>query len=145
MQHICFDDSLQKWFDFKIPKTTIDKDYIEKSLSEDFDISFKPSSKIIFIGKIPTFEYYIQSKKGMQREMATLFFVTKTSAQQIQILRTHADWLLSILRNISVENSKTYTLQEVKDNYEAAGLEDFELFWDNKPMNGMRKVGLLRI
>jgi hypothetical protein len=31
------------------------------------------------------------------------------------------------------------------DSYEAAGLEDFELFWDNKPMNGMAKMGLLKI
>ena len=29
--------------------------------------------------------------------------------------------------------------------FEAAGLEDFELFWDNKPVNGLQKFGLLRL
>ena len=32
-----------------------------------------------------------------------------------------------------------------KESYEAAGLEDFELFWDNKPVTTLYKAGLLRI
>jgi hypothetical protein len=31
------------------------------------------------------------------------------------------------------------------DSYKAAGLEDFELFWDNKPVNTLHKVGLLKL
>ena len=50
-----------------------------------------------------------------------------------------------MLEKLSINNNKLLTLQEVKDDYEAAGLEDFELFWDNKPVNGMNKVGLLRL
>jgi len=34
------------------------------------------------------------------------------------------------------------TLKEVKADYELAGLEHFELFWDNKPVNGLNKAGL---
>jgi hypothetical protein len=33
----------------------------------------------------------------------------------------------------------------VKDSYEGAGLEDFELFWDNKPVNALYKFGLLTL
>ena len=36
-------------------------------------------------------------------------------------------------------------MQEVKESYEASGLDDFELFWDNKPVNTLYKVGLLKI
>jgi hypothetical protein len=50
-----------------------------------------------------------------------------------------------MLEKLSVSHLKTWTLREVMDNYEAAGLEDFELFWDNKPMSGMGKLGLLRM
>ena len=81
----------------------------------------------------------------MQREMATLTFINKTTTQQIQILKAQAEWLLPMLQNLSIANAKAYTLQEVMDSYEAAGLEDFELFWDNKPMNTMWKMGLLRL
>jgi hypothetical protein len=31
------------------------------------------------------------------------------------------------------------------DSYNAAGLEDFELFWDNKPVNTLYKAGLLML
>jgi hypothetical protein len=37
------------------------------------------------------------------------------------------------------------TYAAVKESYEAAGLEDFELFWDNKPVTTLYKAGLLRI
>ena len=50
-----------------------------------------------------------------------------------------------MLPKLSVDNVKTYTLQEVKASYEAAGLEDFELFWDNKPVSGLYKFGLLKL
>jgi radical SAM superfamily enzyme YgiQ (UPF0313 family) len=145
MQHICVDDPLQKWFDFKVPKTSVEANYIENALFQDVDLSFKPNAKIIWLGKTPSCEYYTQSKKGMQREMATLVFASKTSELQIQILKSHADWLLPMLEKISIKNPKTYTLKEVMDDYEAAGLEDFELFWDNKPMNTMSKMGLLKL
>jgi hypothetical protein len=51
--------------------------------------------------------------------------------------------LLTMLPLLSIQNEKQLTLQQIKDNYEAAALEDFELFWDNKPMNGLWQSGLL--
>ncbi|MFM7721236.1 MAG: hypothetical protein ACKO52_08855 [Sediminibacterium sp.] len=33
----------------------------------------------------------------------------------------------------------------IKAGYLAAGLEDFDLFWDNKPIKTLHKAGLLRI
>jgi hypothetical protein len=65
--------------------------------------------------------------------------------QQIQLLKTHADWLVPMLDKLSIRHMKTWTMQELVNDYEAAGLEDFELFWDNKPMSGMGKLGLLRV
>jgi hypothetical protein len=62
----------------------------------------------------------------------------------IDIARQDADWLLPMLEKMSV-GDKLMTLQEMKESHEAAGLEDFEMFIDNKPMNTMHKVGLLRL
>jgi hypothetical protein len=87
----------------------------------------------------------MQSKKGMQREMATVSFIGKSTSMQIQILKTQADWLLRTFEKISIDQPGILTLQELMESYEKAGLEDFELFWDNKPMNGLWKMGLLRM
>ncbi len=139
------DDPLQKWFDFKTPKTSIDPDYIANALNELDGSSAKPGAKIVWLGKNVSAEYFTQSKKGNSREMVSLSFITKKETQQLKVNKQQGDWLAGILPELSVANLKTYTLKEVKDNYEAAGLEDFELFWDNKPVSNLYKFGLLRL
>ena len=144
MQHIGLDDPLQKWFDFKIPKTDIEPDHIEKILSADALPMFRPAAKMLWLGKTLGVEYFTKSKKGMQREMATITFINKSTELVMDIPRQDADWLLPILEKLKPDQRVT-TLQEMKESHEAAGLEDFELFLDNKPMNAMYKVGLLRL
>ncbi len=145
MHQLGLEEPLHKWFDFKVPKTIMHPDYIVKALEDDVALSFKPTAKVVWLGNAPQCEYFTQSKKGMQRQMATMLFITKSGNFQMQVLQSHADWLQQILPKLSVHNEKMFTLQEVMDDYEAAGLEDFELFWDNKPMTGMLKAGLLTI
>lgn len=144
MQHIGLDDPLQKWFDFKIPKTDVETNHIEKILLEDPLPLFRPTTKLVWLGKTIGVEYYTKSKKGMQREMATITFINKSTSLVIDIPKQDADWLLPMLEKITI-GDKLLTLQEMKESHEFAGLEDFELFIDNKPMNTMHKVGLLRL
>ncbi len=145
MHSICLDDGLQKWFDFKVPKTTVSADFIKNALLKDELISFKPTAKMVWLGKEPVVSAFTQSKKGNQREMLSLSFTTKKGEHQIQLQKNQGDWFLEILKKLSVSNLKNYTLGEVKESYETAGLEDFELFWDNKPVSTMNKTGLLRL
>ena len=49
MHGMCFDFPLQEWFDFKIPKTTIRKDFIAHALTQNIHTLTKPSSKIIWL------------------------------------------------------------------------------------------------
>ena len=145
MHGIGLDEPLHKWFEEKVPKTTITADHIEKIISEREFIPFRAAAKVIFLGNIPSVEFFTQSKKGMSREMATLSFTNKRNTQQIQLLKPQAEWLVEMLSKLSVKNEKQHSLQEIKANYEAAGLEDFELFWDNKPMNTSYQSGLLTL
>ncbi|MEP6725773.1 MAG: radical SAM protein, partial [Bacteroidota bacterium] len=145
MHGMCFDDPLQKWFDFKTPRTKIAPDYIIKALGQDELPVFKPTAKIIWLGTSPVLDYFTQSKNGNQREMAVLNFVTKKETHKIQLPADQGKWLENMLQQLSAANIKNVTLQEVKDSFEAAGLEDFELFWDNKPISTMHKIGLLRL
>ena len=144
MQHIGLDDPLQKWFDFKIPKTDVEPNHIETILLEDALPIFRPTTKLVWLGKTIGVEYYTKSKKGMQREMATITFINKSTSLVIDIPKQDADWLLPMLEKMTI-GDRLLTLQEMKESHEAAGFEDFELFIDNKPMNTMHKVGLLRL
>jgi hypothetical protein len=144
MHGACFDYPLQKWFDHKVPRTTIAPDYIIKAIEEVEMINTNPNTKIIFIGHQPKTETIIKSKKGSQWELLSLSFETKKETVNIKVDVEAGKWLTGILQRTSITNPKTLTRQEVKADYENAGLEDFELFWDNKPVNTLWKAGLLQ-
>ncbi|MFM9824569.1 B12-binding domain-containing radical SAM protein [Flavobacterium sp.] len=142
MHGICFDYELQEWFDFKIPKTKIHPDFISEALLKDLDFNIKPTAKIVWLGGMPTLEYFTKSKKGNSWEMMTLTFHDKKESFTIQTAKNEGEWLVQILQKISVSNSKIYSFQEVKSDFEIH-FNDFELFWYSKPVNTLRDFGLL--
>lgn len=145
MHQIGFDIPLHKWFDCKVPKTTISPDYISNIIANSKFQTQKPTSKVIFIGNLPTCEIMTKSKKGQSWQVASLCFETKLQTLTINISVEHANWFMSMLPKWQITENKIYTLQEVKQSYEDLGLEDFELFWDNKPMNNLHLASLFCI
>ena len=145
MHNIAVDEPLQKWFDFKIPKTTVAPNYIAEVLQNETYTDVKRSAKVVFTGHMPTIQYFNQTKKGRSREMAVLSFETKKTTVTVQVLAENGRWLLALLSELSIYNKQQYTLAAVEEKYEAAGLEDFDLFWFNKPMNGLQHAGLLQL
>ena len=143
MHGVGLDEPLHKWFDTKTPKTTIDSNYIVNILSENELADYKPSSKIVFIGNLPSIEIITKSKKGNQWQLASLTFETNNTSINIKVDEMQGKWLHGLLEKISIQQQSIFTMQEVKDDYGASGLEDFELFWDNKPVNQLYKAGLL--
>ncbi len=144
MHGTCLDFPLHKWFDFKTPNTTIPKDHIQKAILEPELIS-STHYKTIWIGTMPTSQLVQKSKKGNKWEEMQLQFQTSSNSFSISIDPKQADWFLKILPELSLENSNGLLLSEIKASYQAAGLEGFELFWDNKPINTLSKAGLLRV
>ncbi len=143
MHSACLDYPLQKWFDHKVPKTTIPPDYIQKSLDELAYQPAKPTARVVFIGESPTFSVITKSKKGSQWEVGQLTFYTATDTVIAQMTVEQAKWLMGILPKLAAENLQLLTLQQLQEEYEKQGLDDFELFWDNKPINILYKAGLL--
>ncbi len=142
MHGICFDYELQDWFDFKIPKTTISPDFIFDALQEEGEFNSKPNAKIVWLGGKPAVDHFTKTKKGNSWEMLTLTFHDKKESFSIQTNKLEGKWLIEMLQKISVSNSRIYTFQEVKSDFESQ-LEDFELFWYSKPMKTLREFGLL--
>jgi hypothetical protein len=142
MHGICFDYELQDWFDFKIPRTKIPANFIEKALNEDQNFNTKPTAKVVWLGTNPEAEYFTKTKKGNSWEMATLTFHDKKETFTIQTSKTEGEWLVSVLNKIRVASGQTYSFQDVKLDFEKE-MENFELFWYSKPINTLREFGLL--
>ncbi|SFA71030.1 Radical SAM superfamily enzyme YgiQ, UPF0313 family [Flavobacterium swingsii] len=142
MHGICFDYTLQDWFDFKIPKTTVKPDFIYNSLQKEESFNIKPSAKIVWIGGKPFTEVFTKSKKGNSWEMIKMIFHDKKETFEIDIEKEKGDWLLKTLETISVHNDKTNIFSVLKTDFEN-NFDDFELFWYSKPINTLRNFGLL--
>ena len=138
------DYPLQKWFDFKVPKTSVAPDFIRKAVEEP-EYGAAANSKIIWLGKPPKAETVRKSKKGAQWEVLSLTFQTPEAPFTINVEPEKGAWLVSLLPRLQVQNPAPLTLQMIKEDYERSGLEDFELFWDNKPVNTLYRAGLLRV
>ena len=145
MQGIGLDEPLHKWFDRNVPKTTISKDHILKIITEEELPPSNLNTKIIFLGTLADSELVIKSKKGNQWTVLQLTFLSKKEKLTIQVDEQKGNWLLTVLPKLTIQQQTLMTHGELKADYEKAGLEDFELFWDNKPVSQLYKVGLLRV
>jgi hypothetical protein len=145
MHKACFDFPLQKWFDFKVPKTSVPNDFIRKALEDTELYTPNPHAKVIYFGAPPVKTIQSKSKKGATWEVANLKFETAQASIDIKIAPEQAAWLEYILQAIHYSQEKTWTLKAIKENYEQNGFEDFELFWDNKPISSLYKVGLYHL
>ncbi len=147
MHGICFDYPLQDWFDFKIPNTKISNDYIITCLEKEPEFNIKPSAKIVWIGGMPLGQSYTKSKKGNSWQMIKLIFHDKTETFEISLDEDKAQWLIKILKMISLLEIKNadisiQTFAQLKSDFENS-FEDFELFWYSKPISTLREFGLL--
>ena len=75
----------------------------------------------------------------------TMEFQSNKNAFSINVASDKGAWLLKLLSEINIQNSNGLLIADVKNSYNQAGLSDFELFWDNKPVTHLSKAGLLRV
>ena len=143
MHGACFEFPLQKWFEFKIPKTTIASNYIQTQI--DLIDMGASNYKAIWTGLMPDTTMVQRTKKGSKWEEMNLRFETNISTVSVNVDPLKGEWLIQLLTKINVDSSNGMPLADIKADYQAAGLEDFDLFWDNKPVNTLHKAGLLRI
>lgn len=142
MHGICFDYKLQDWFDFKIPRTTIPSNFIDRAINIEENFMVKPTAKVVWLGGKPTVEMFTKSKKGNTWEMMNLHFHNKRETFSIQTNKTEGEWLASLLDKISATNQRVLTFQDIKADFET-NMEHFELFWYSKPIHTLREFGLL--
>ncbi|MCD9615596.1 B12-binding domain-containing radical SAM protein [Chryseobacterium gleum] len=142
MHGVNFELPLQEWFDFKIPRTTIHPDYIHDCLLEDGQFQLKTNSKVVFLTKNVIAENRVKNKKKYSGTYTLLTFHLKTNIVKIELEQKKAEWLMNVLEENAIENSKKPTVQQLKNNFEE-NFEDFELFWFSKPMQQLKENGVI--
>ena len=141
MHGIGFDLSLQDWFEFEIPETHIDPDFIYNSLAQEPVSIIKSSAKILWLGALPLVSEFSKTKKGTTKDFLEFTFHDTAESYQITLEKDKGLWLLDILEDITAQN-KPQSFKQLKTNFETQ-FEDFELFWHSKPIDVLRNSGLL--
>ncbi|TKB98931.1 B12-binding domain-containing radical SAM protein [Pedobacter cryophilus] len=142
MHGICFDFPLQDWFDFKIPRTSIKKDFIQNCLTTDEHFNTKPTAKVVWLGGKPTTASYTKSKRGQTWDLLKMTFHDKKESFEINLDQDKGLWLAQTLEKLSAQQENLLTFEQLKTNFEQQ-FDDFELFWYAKPINTLRDYGLL--
>jgi len=145
MHGIGLDFPLQDWFGHKVPRTKIPSQFIAEALAEEPLFALKPTTKLVWLGTAPSLTHFTKSKKGQQWEMLTLTFQDKKETFTINLDRAQGEWMALMLQKLSVAKAEVSTFQEVKADYEACDLGDFELFWYSKPLRTLGEFGLLAL
>ncbi|MFN5931645.1 MAG: B12-binding domain-containing radical SAM protein, partial [Sphingobacteriales bacterium] len=135
MHGACLDFPLQKWFDFSVPKTSVQPNVIRNAIAEP-ELVTNPNSKYIWIGSTPSIEIHQKSKKGQKWEVMSITFQTLSGKLNISVDPARGNWLIDLLPKLE----QPLSIQKIKEGYEKSGFEHFELFWDNKPVNTLYKA-----
>ncbi len=142
MHGICLDYPLQKWFDFKIPATTVPHNFIRNALANAKE-NHQPTAQVVFLGNLPEAEPFVNVKRGKIIDGTKLTFHQKAKVFTAKLDKPVANWILKVLPEIKVGQKKAITFAQFQQKYEADGLEYFELFWQSRGAEIIRAAGLL--
>ena len=143
MHGIGFDLPLQDWFDFKIPETSIDQDFIYDSLEIPVTFNIKPNAKIVWLGNMPLVNEFSKTKKKQTKHFLELTFHDTNNSFSVVTDKDKGNWFLDLLEtSLSPNNDKLQSFSQLKTDFETQ-FEDFELFWFSKPINVLKENGLL--
>jgi hypothetical protein len=139
------DEPLHKWFDHKVPKTSIAPDYIERILLEPEFPPNKPTVRIIWLGQGDQIRLITKSKKGQQWEIAEWTGFTERHAYTVSLPKEIASWWLGQIATLLPSGVPT-NIQMLKSSFEqACPDEDFELAWCNKIYPAFCKYSLIAV
>lgn len=143
MHGVCLDFPHSRWFDFKVPKTSISPKYIEKSIREVADTTFRPNAIAVWMGSLPELGVFEEKRGNQVVEVGELVFFNKKKEWAVEAEVPVAEWMVETMPKLLSSNQEAYTLEQLSRDFENAGLGAFEKFTKSRTWHDLRKGGLL--
>ncbi|MGL4228640.1 MAG: radical SAM protein, partial [Tannerellaceae bacterium] len=128
MQGAGFDLPLHKWFDFKIPRTTLPPSYIERVINSHEKRSISPRQKIVWLGGATEIEQTERNRKGKKSVATRLVINNKTETLACDCTSNLAQFLHNTLPSLKPSAEQAVTLESfagLLTDKAAIKLEDF--------------------
>jgi len=135
MHDRCFEMSLQEWFDFEIPETSVPSGFITQALEDKSELyNVSPHSKMVWTGKISITD---------QKDDTTLIQLhDRVMSEELVLDTARAQWLSVKLNTMTPQSEAIISYGDFKKDYETR-FEDFTIFWFEEAMESLREFGLL--
>ncbi|GHB65897.1 B12-binding domain-containing radical SAM protein [Persicitalea jodogahamensis] len=143
MHGVGFELSLKKWFDFKVPPTSIPPGYIERSIGEVPQTEARTNAVVVWLGGIPELTIFEEKKGGLKEEVAELEFYSKKHTWTLLMNVSQARWLMEIMPALIPGKDEPMSWQQLKAKFETSGLGDFEGFLNSEEWREIKNNGLL--
>ncbi|MPR33122.1 B12-binding domain-containing radical SAM protein [Salmonirosea aquatica] len=169
MHGVGFDLPLRKWFDFKVPPTSIPPTYIERSIGDEVPYAeTRPNAQVVWLGGTAELmvleDIVVQAgprsasspssagknngikvrERKQKVKRAELEFYSKKSHWTLKTHVSLAEWLLGTLPVLALDaEGVPLSWQQLKGSYEEAGLGTFEDFLQSNVWKALRENGLL--
>ncbi|UJP63904.1 B12-binding domain-containing radical SAM protein [Mongoliitalea daihaiensis] len=144
MHGICMDYPLQEWFDFKVPKPTVPKNFIHQSIHHALPLPLKQNHKAVWLGGRVSLKKTAFQKKGKKVERFYLEAQQKTQTIQIKIGTKESRWIEKILnQNLLQMHEKEMTFMEFSQQFEEANLGSLDVFIQSSVFQDLSDAGLL--
>jgi len=140
-----YDLPLQKWFEFKVPPTTIPPNYIARAISgkEKQDIPW--GKQLAWLCTAPTIRPFTKNKKGKQTHWAMLLYSDIKYDYTTKTTPVMAQWLSDSLSTCMPGSPASVSVKDLKESFEEKQLGDFSVFWNSRAFQELRENGLLII
>ncbi len=146
MQGVGFDEPLDSWFDFDVPDTTIEADFISNAIQDSGGQVFRPHDQLVWIGGEPIEMILtpIKAKKGEVPDQYAEIIVSDTLENySLYFTKSLADWVVNLMEETNPESGQKYTLKQMRESYSNAGFGDGEAFEISDGFLILREKGLL--
>ncbi|MCF8246887.1 MAG: radical SAM protein [Saprospiraceae bacterium] len=139
MHGVCFDFRLADWFEFKTPRPTIPKSFIQKSIAPQPEKTTRPTALVAWHGPLPT-ATLDEDEDG--NAVATLVFHHKQHSWELQTTPAHGQWLVDVLPLLQIGEHPVLSFAALEKDFAEHGEGDFSFFLASEEWAALRKTGL---
>ena len=140
MHGVCFEFPLSKWFDFKTPRPTVSKDFIEKSLRSKQEKAPRPTALLVWNGPLPH-AALVEDEDG--EAVAHLVFHHRQFEWSLETSPELGQWLVDVLPLLQPGDHPVMTMQELQQDFLESGMGNFDTFLASEEWGALRENGLL--
>ena len=135
---VALHEPLSFWFDFRVPKSTVPRQLIQKALQEPGKPDFaKQNQRLFWLGNVPE----LRQENGKKGPRAVLTFYEQAEDFEVAVPPALGPWLHALLTRLTTDYDTKTLLKEVAQSFPPG--QSFERFLESAAWLLLREKGLL--